>query len=136
MIRRPPRSTLFPYTTLFRSLPGARPKHDRGHSREPDRPIRSCGIPRAKQELAVKLRNGVRLRENHFQAVRQPRPGALRPRHLPFGSKGGHANSHFRRARTHYAASRTPASAGDPIFAGARKTIARFSLRRYFFATE
>src|SRR3712207_650011 len=25
MIRRPPRSTLFPYTTLFRSPPGARP---------------------------------------------------------------------------------------------------------------
>src|SRR5260370_6184236 len=25
MIRRPPRSTLFPYTTLFRSLPGGRP---------------------------------------------------------------------------------------------------------------
>src|SRR2546430_10236162 len=24
MIRRPPRSTLFPYTTLFRSLPGIR----------------------------------------------------------------------------------------------------------------
>src|SRR2546430_12589518 len=24
MIRRPPRSTLFPYTTLFRSVPGAR----------------------------------------------------------------------------------------------------------------
>src|SRR3712207_7784092 len=24
MIRRPPRSTLFPYTTLFRSLPGPR----------------------------------------------------------------------------------------------------------------
>src|SRR3712207_8059577 len=30
MIRRPPRSTLFPYTTLFRSLPGA------GHVAEPD----------------------------------------------------------------------------------------------------
>src|SRR3712207_8014884 len=37
MIRRPPRSTLFPYTTLFRSLPEldllpvkpARPPHDR-----------------------------------------------------------------------------------------------------------
>src|SRR3712207_8414555 len=33
MIRRPPRSTLFPYTTLFRSLPGLRdrrpdPAHD------------------------------------------------------------------------------------------------------------
>src|SRR2546430_16741810 len=26
MIRRPPRSTLFPYTTLFRSLPGKRQK--------------------------------------------------------------------------------------------------------------
>src|SRR2546430_12268742 len=25
MIRRPPRSTLFPYTTLFRSPPGGRP---------------------------------------------------------------------------------------------------------------
>src|SRR3712207_7169010 len=25
MIRRPPRSTLFPYTTLFRSLPGGGP---------------------------------------------------------------------------------------------------------------
>src|SRR3712207_9003694 len=25
MIRRPPRSTLFPYTTLFRSLTGSRP---------------------------------------------------------------------------------------------------------------
>src|SRR2546422_6155025 len=26
MIRRPPRSTLFPYTTLFRSLPGMEPQ--------------------------------------------------------------------------------------------------------------
>src|SRR5205085_4454122 len=42
MIRRPPRSTLFPYTTLFRSCPrrarggspcGARP-HDRARSEE------------------------------------------------------------------------------------------------------
>src|SRR2546422_5260248 len=33
MIRRPPRSTLFPYTTLFRSRRGARRRHDRlrGH---------------------------------------------------------------------------------------------------------
>src|SRR2546422_3890529 len=28
MIRRPPRSTLFPYTTLFRSRGGADPRHD------------------------------------------------------------------------------------------------------------
>src|SRR5256886_6943376 len=48
MIRRPPRSTLFPYTTLFRSpLPLAQPADARGQSlerhpllREPD-PARS-----------------------------------------------------------------------------------------------
>src|SRR2546426_8781598 len=28
MIRRPPRSTLFPYTTLFRSQAGAAPSHN------------------------------------------------------------------------------------------------------------
>src|SRR2546425_9732152 len=28
MIRRPPRSTLFPYTTLFRSISGERPRGD------------------------------------------------------------------------------------------------------------
>src|SRR3712207_8904701 len=39
MIRRPPRSTLFPYTTLFRSLleavldPGHRPRDLAGHER-------------------------------------------------------------------------------------------------------
>src|SRR2546426_2419143 len=30
MIRRPPRSTLFPYTTLFRSCAAARPVHRHG----------------------------------------------------------------------------------------------------------
>src|SRR3712207_8300262 len=40
MIRRPPRSTLFPYTTLFRSstCAGARPRS--GCTRCPRRPIR------------------------------------------------------------------------------------------------
>src|SRR5689334_24682648 len=37
MIRRPPRSTLFPYTTLFRSRPGGslypRPRHVAGGTR-------------------------------------------------------------------------------------------------------
>src|SRR2546425_7521035 len=32
MIRRPPRSTLFPYTTLFRSRCGVSPCQDRGPS--------------------------------------------------------------------------------------------------------
>src|SRR2546427_461480 len=33
MIRRPPRSTLFPYTTLFRSRAGLHALHDRDHGR-------------------------------------------------------------------------------------------------------
>src|SRR5687768_17693614 len=61
MIRRPPRSTLFPYTTLFRSaqggdpallrLPGlgaqgvrrALPGHPRGHARRPRRGAEDAG---------------------------------------------------------------------------------------------
>src|SRR2546430_6333134 len=35
MIRRPPRSTLFPYTTLFRSEPEAADHVTRRHLREP-----------------------------------------------------------------------------------------------------
>src|SRR3712207_7559886 len=34
MIRRPPRSTLFPYTTLFRSRPGGLPEQLRGGRRQ------------------------------------------------------------------------------------------------------
>src|SRR6266568_8248159 len=33
MIRRPPRSTLFPYTTLFRSRPLGNPSHERRQRR-------------------------------------------------------------------------------------------------------
>src|SRR3712207_7728926 len=40
MIRRPPRSTLFPYTTLFRSDCAARPAGDRGQVRQPLRHVR------------------------------------------------------------------------------------------------
>src|SRR6201995_6080211 len=35
MIRRPPRSTLFPYTTLFRSVPAASSPLPHGNSRQP-----------------------------------------------------------------------------------------------------
>src|SRR3712207_8720924 len=64
MIRRPPRSTLFPYTTLFRSPPardgpvvGAEPR--RGHrgpegapdpARRPLRPRRPRGLPEHRSE--------------------------------------------------------------------------------------
>src|SRR3712207_7531857 len=40
MIRRPPRSTLFPYTTLFRSGAAARGRRGR---RPPPRPLRPAG---------------------------------------------------------------------------------------------
>src|SRR3712207_8346079 len=38
MIRRPPRSTLVPYTTLFRSPPDDKGAEVRGRSRQPLRP--------------------------------------------------------------------------------------------------
>src|SRR5438270_1404334 len=38
MIRRPPRSTLFPYTTLFRSRPGREPRVPPLHERACPRP--------------------------------------------------------------------------------------------------
>src|SRR2546430_4789876 len=40
MIRRPPRSTLFPYTTLFRSLPSFRRAHRVTRSRQGPGPRR------------------------------------------------------------------------------------------------
>src|SRR3712207_7873896 len=43
MIRRPPRSTLFPYTTLFRSTPGIR---HRGRGYATLRAARSSGVAR------------------------------------------------------------------------------------------
>src|SRR5258708_30877391 len=41
MIRRPPRSTLFPYTTLFRSI-----AHRARRSQQPDRPCRPAAADR------------------------------------------------------------------------------------------
>src|SRR5690349_23984885 len=43
MIRRPPRSTLFPYTTLFRSMDGLRDLSERDMSvRQEDKTIQTC----------------------------------------------------------------------------------------------
>src|SRR2546429_6212661 len=50
MIRRPPRSTLFPYTTLFRSLCFLSPPH----ARHPDHPAFSrAGRPRGDRAALV-----------------------------------------------------------------------------------
>src|SRR3712207_7135738 len=41
MIRRPPRSTLFPYTTLFRSLAAARDRRVQPHRAAPEGELRA-----------------------------------------------------------------------------------------------
>src|SRR2546429_8658370 len=61
MIRRPPRSTLFPYTTLFRSrtaTPPADPRASRGG--------RGCNTPKAPQTRGSRLdRKSTRLNSSH-----------------------------------------------------------------------
>src|SRR5256885_13965034 len=54
MIRRPPRSTLFPYTTLFRSPP----RHPRG----PRRPH----VPRRQGQVGGQDRKSTRLNSSHL----------------------------------------------------------------------
>src|SRR3712207_9115552 len=65
MIRRPPRSTLFPYTTLFRSVPrGARRRAvDRAGERDRTRARDQQGVlPRARPRAApARVRAGPRL---------------------------------------------------------------------------
>src|SRR5689334_23662861 len=62
MIRPPPRSTLFPYTTLFRSTPVHSDAGTRGRSRRHRRPVhgsarKSRQGPQRWAELAVPLRS-------------------------------------------------------------------------------
>src|SRR3712207_8274341 len=53
MIRRPPRSTLFPYTTLFRSLfAGLSSRTVFGASSSRDRPISAIIVPRLSSGFA------------------------------------------------------------------------------------
>src|SRR3989442_6477342 len=52
MIRRPPRSTLFPYTTLFRSTPAVpeEPQREQDHDRHQQRELRRRGEGRQAPE--------------------------------------------------------------------------------------
>src|SRR3712207_8542630 len=55
MIRRPPRSTLFPYTTLFRSIPPARcwERRERAHQRTDGHGVEDGGyVERATKRLS------------------------------------------------------------------------------------
>src|SRR5256885_13176460 len=65
MIRRPPRSTLFPYTTLFRSLVAARPDYRQGaglRHREPDAVLQ---FPEQKTDLSSRS-------EEHTSELQSP----------------------------------------------------------------
>src|SRR5256886_11573735 len=61
MIRRPPRSTLFPYTTLFRSLALYVP-----HAEQLDGVVRPAHQPGAEQRLR-RDRKSTRLNSSHSQ---------------------------------------------------------------------
>src|SRR5690242_20953612 len=60
MSRLPPRSTLFPYTTLFRSLPGHVPVAPRAHA-DADRRRADRGGPRARGAAPRSRRAGDRV---------------------------------------------------------------------------
>src|SRR6266496_6218509 len=56
MIRRPPRSTLFPYTTLFRSHPPVqRPQRRHGHDRGPGRSEEHTSELQSRRDLVCRL---------------------------------------------------------------------------------
>src|SRR2546430_9620540 len=93
MIRRPPRSTLFPYTTLFRS-PGAAlcamsPSRFRTRAKRAGG-LRGLSLPRAGSLIPRPIRRRKRLRRKAFvagpyRAVVLMKPGAeaeLRPNEL------------------------------------------------------
>src|ERR1035437_10210067 len=93
MIRRPPRSTLFPYTTLFRSLQGrhdwfvskselARNRHVGDYSREVGQCLRICALlpvcdllgmsldeNRASHELRLQLPDGGQYGSSQFPEI-------------------------------------------------------------------
>src|SRR5688572_32642510 len=64
MIRRPPRSTLFPYTTLFRSPTPAPPGRPFSRTSPPTRSARSLSTP---PTLRWSDRKSTRLNSSHSQ---------------------------------------------------------------------
>src|SRR3546814_12385006 len=93
MIRRPPRSTrtdtLFPYTTLFRSLPALSRRRRGGGNRRTDRPRHIAGVERVADEAH---RGHVRHRDSRVDDVAVP--WARRP------ARRAPARRHDRRRRT------------------------------------
>src|SRR3712207_8543010 len=71
MMRPPPRSTLFPYTTLFRSLDAKLRQHGADCARAPRRiPARATGLSRHRHEVGANEHTFVSTR-----AIRVSAPG-------------------------------------------------------------
>jgi hypothetical protein len=116
---------------------GGTSAHERGgHFSKTRRAIGNERIAGPEIEFPVKFGNGMRFGENDFEAVGEARASGFGPGDGALGGERGDGGRNFRGAGSHYAASFLPASAGKPAFTGARKTMARFSGRRYFFATR
>src|SRR3712207_8688932 len=77
MIRRPPRSTLFPYTTLFRSTPRRAARPERAGARDPPRRDRAGAA--ARLPLLLAGGRGLRARLDRPRLLRGG--GAVRPCH-------------------------------------------------------
>src|SRR2546426_6370110 len=71
MIRRPPRSTLFPYTTLFRSRSDLRAQShhrraDRGAQPRAEHRPGGGGVPRGRERAVAPDRKSTRLNSSHL----------------------------------------------------------------------
>src|SRR2546422_11718180 len=82
MIRRPPRSTLFPYTTLFRSVPSGRAGPRDGRGRTPGAAARRLRGVR-----------GVCDRMRHVAIVAYAEAGHMRTRKAEVGTRNGKMRS-------------------------------------------
>src|SRR5438105_10187595 len=116
MVRRPPRSTLFPYTTLFRSidyLPGGAVP---GYRQRKEDEGAACGTG-GRGEIAVALEGGLE-RQRHHADGRWVRPGRHRSgeaRLRSAGREGAGRDGGGSRGRAH------GRSEGDvPVLRGAR----------------
>src|SRR2546430_8418600 len=76
MIRRPPRSTLFPYTTLFRSSPGSSASRndckesaffDHGYNTGSSRRLSDARCAASQIDKALRDRKSTRLNSSHSQ---------------------------------------------------------------------
>src|SRR2546430_3822161 len=67
MIRRPPRSTLFPYTTLFRSQSRVPPSHEREHGPFENPRPRLAVVAEIHAPSPIPDRKSTRLNSSHSQ---------------------------------------------------------------------